>query len=208
VKPREGVLKRPDGRGSAAGFSLVEVLVALIVISIGLLGIAKMQALALASTGTAKMRSLASIEAASLASTMQADRAYWSSIVAVSPTNFVVTVASNGTVNSTSDPTLDSTAPTTNCTSTATPCTPAQLVAQDLNDWAYALIGVLPNGAASIQCNSDATGKNPVGCTISLQWTENLVELNTATNSAAAAAASNAALQATAPTTYSLFVEP
>jgi len=187
---------------------MVEVLVALIVISIGLLGIAKMQALALASTGTAKMRSLASIEAASLASTMQADRAYWASIVAVSPTNFVVTVQSNGTVNSANDPTLDSTAPTANCTSTVAPCAPAQLVAQDLNDWAYALITVLPNGSANIQCNSDPTGQNPVGCTITLQWTENLVELNTATNAAAAASVSNAALQATAPTSYALFVEP
>ena len=43
----------------------------LLVISIGLLGIAKMQALALSSTGTAKMRSLAAIEAASLASTIR-----------------------------------------------------------------------------------------------------------------------------------------
>ena len=61
-----------------AGFSLVEVMVALIVMSVGLLGIAKMQALALTSTTSARMRSLVALEAASLASTMRADRAYWS----------------------------------------------------------------------------------------------------------------------------------
>jgi prepilin-type N-terminal cleavage/methylation domain-containing protein len=59
------------------GFSLIEVLVALIVVSVGLLGIAKMQAVAYSSTGVASKRSLAAIEAASLASSMHANRAYW-----------------------------------------------------------------------------------------------------------------------------------
>src|SRR5438445_9867309 len=67
------------GRGCLreAGFSLVEVMVALIVMSVGLLGIAKMQALALTSTTSARMRSIVALEASSLASTMRADRAYW-----------------------------------------------------------------------------------------------------------------------------------
>src|ERR1700756_1191655 len=69
------------------GFSLIEVMVALIIISVGLLGIAKMQALALASTGTARLRALASIEAASLASIMHSDRAYW----AAGPASVTVT---------------------------------------------------------------------------------------------------------------------
>ena len=43
------------------GFSLLEVMVALVIISIGLLGVAKMQALAYASTSTASSRSLAAI---------------------------------------------------------------------------------------------------------------------------------------------------
>src|SRR5579871_1202658 len=60
------------------GFSVLEVMVALIIISVGLLGIAKMQALAIASTTTSRTRSIAALEAASLASAMRADRAYWS----------------------------------------------------------------------------------------------------------------------------------
>ena len=43
------------------GFSLIEVLVALIIIGVGMLGIAKIQALSYASTGTAAQRSIAAI---------------------------------------------------------------------------------------------------------------------------------------------------
>ncbi len=59
------------------GFSLVEVMVALVVLSIGLLGIAKMQALSLSSTTIASMRSLAALEASSLAAAMHENRGYW-----------------------------------------------------------------------------------------------------------------------------------
>ena len=60
------------------GFTLVEVLVALIIIGVGMLGIAKIQALAYASTGTAALRALAALEASSLAASMRANRGYWS----------------------------------------------------------------------------------------------------------------------------------
>ena len=70
-------MRSSQTRFGARGFSLIEVLVALVVVSIGLLGIAKMQAIAYSSTGVASKRSLAAIEAASLASSMHANRAYW-----------------------------------------------------------------------------------------------------------------------------------
>ena len=89
---------------SNRGVSLLEVLIALVVISIGLLGIAKMQALAIASTRVSSMRSLISIEASSLASAIHANRLYWTGpTVGSVATTFEVDITSGsggGTVTS------------------------------------------------------------------------------------------------------------
>jgi len=66
----------------ARGFSLMEVMVALVVSTVGLLGLAKMEALALSSTSVAGSRSLAAIEASSLAAAMHANPGYWAAGVA------------------------------------------------------------------------------------------------------------------------------
>src|SRR5262249_49090206 len=98
-------------RRRSAAFTLVEVMVALIVLSIGLLGIASMQAMALSSTTNARMRSLAAIEAASLASVMHTNRAYWATSA---PATFTV---KDGVI---SDTVLKKSG--VDCTSTTTPC--------------------------------------------------------------------------------------
>jgi type IV pilus assembly protein PilV len=191
---------------SVAGFSLVEVMVAVLVISVGLLGIAKMQALALSSTGTARMRSIAALEAASLASAMHADRAYWSAITKIQTVN--VTAATSSIAPT--DATL--VAPTGLCTfsaSTTTPCaTSAALAAVDLTYWAQDLNKTLPQNATGLITCSAGTATAPVYCTIELDWTENVVALNTSTSTTATTAQTQAALTAVAKTQYILSVEP
>src|SRR5579862_6704677 len=81
-------------RHRSRGFSLIEVLVALIIIGVGMLGIAKIQALAYASTGTAAARSIAAIEASSLAAAMRANRDYWTT-AGVAATQTITTTAAN-----------------------------------------------------------------------------------------------------------------
>jgi len=206
-------MSAPNSAAVQRGFTLVEVLVALLVISIGLLGIAKMQALALASTGTARMRSVAAIEAASIASMMHSDRAYWSGIS--SGTEKVVVTTSSSSFTST-DTTValpsgcTATAPAPCCTSSlATPCSPAQLAAQDLTLWTYDLNQTMPpNTTATIKCPA-GSATAPVSCTVQIDWTENLVDIDTGMNSSLTAQQNATNLQNnTAATHFLLYVEP
>jgi type IV pilus assembly protein PilV len=171
----------------ARGFSLIEVMVSLIIISVGLLGVARMQALSLSNTNAARLRSLAAIEAASLASAMHGNRAYWA---ANYPT---VTVA--GTTITSSDAAL-STAVNCNASGGSAPCSATQLAASDLNEWVASYAALFPAGNATITCTSATT---PLSCTIQLAWVENVVS-NTQQSGASAA---NLQTQ-----TYNLFVQP
>jgi len=163
--------------------------VALVVICIGMLGIAKVHALAFSSTATASQRSLAAIETASLASMMRANRGFWANGSAPP----VITI--NGTAIS--DPTLAATATTVNfcMASGSAPCNPATLAAYDLHRWAAALATLLPNPTANIACPVVAP---PLSCTITVTWTEKTVAVNQ----------QGATGPATQPPTYTLYLEP
>jgi type IV pilus assembly protein PilV len=182
----------PQGRLRGSGFSLIEVMVALIVMSVGLLGIAKMQALALSSTTTSRMRSLMSLEAASLASTMRADRAYWSA-EKVSP--LVVQIGA-GAVTSTNDTTLQA---------GTCPCTSPQIAMNDLREWATELNDLAPAATSVVTCTpppATAPLSTPVSCQISVSWTESLVASN------AQQALQEQQSPPPAPTSFTIYVDP
>jgi len=175
---------------NARGFSLIEVLVALIIIGVGMLGIAKIQALAYASTGTAALRSLAAIEASSLASAMRANRSYWS--VAAANAQQTIQIAS-ATITSSTDVTLTG---IDNCYNVV--CGSNNLVAAyDLQQWAKSLNTLLPGDTATVICYPPTTANYPVGCTILVSW----LERNTAINSQSAG-------NIMALPSYTLYVEP
>jgi type IV pilus assembly protein PilV len=197
--------KAPSGgsctRARARGFTLLEVMVALVITSIGLLGIAKLQALAYASTGSASMRSLVALQVAGLAASMHADRGYWSGNFVTSPLTITGTTIS--------DATLANTATTANyCVlgSGNTPCGTANLgdptlAAFDLHTYAAALNGMLGNSnpITTIICTTSAVTAT-VSCTIQVTWNEKAVSVN------------SQSLQNTTQTTfaptYTLYVEP
>lgn len=189
---------RSTASGGVGGFTLIEVLVALIITSIGLLGIAKMEALAFANTGSASTRSLVAIQASGLASAMHANRGYWA--LGLAPTPLIITGAaiSDGTLNTTATGATDcylggALAPAN------IGCTPAQLAAFDLHTWANALSALLPgsNPVTTITC---PTASAPLNCTIAVTWNEKTVSLNSQ-------AATNTTTATFAPT-YILYVEP
>jgi type IV pilus assembly protein PilV len=153
------------------GFSLIEVLVALVIIGVGMLGIAKIQALSYASTGTAAQRSIAAILASSMSSAMRSDRAYWQ--VQAATVQQIVTITNGAFTPGPTDGALTS---AVSCLGSS--CTPQQLAAYDLHQWATALSGALPNSVATITCQPPAATNYPVGCNIKVTWTERNIGLN------------------------------
>jgi type IV pilus assembly protein PilV len=158
-----------------------------------LLGIAKMQALAYASTGTASVRSLVALQAAGLASSMHANRGYWAAGAAPVPVTITGTVISDATLNA-------SAATPTYCVfgSGTTPCSSALQAAFDLHTYAAALNGMLANSNPITTINCPIT--TPINCTIQVTWNEKAVSIN------AQSAASTT--QSTFAPTYTLYVEP
>lgn len=186
-------------KSRAQGFTLVEVLVALIVISVGLLGVAKLQAVALSSTGIAGKRSMAALQAAGLASAMHADRSYWS---AITVPNTRVTATGNSFTSS--DPLLN---PGASCQGTT--CSVSDMASYDLLQWAQsALLTLGTTYQGFIVCQPAVLTPNeiPANCQITLTWTENIVATD-ATQAAAAQTNLGAPPKLQTPT-YVLFVTP
>jgi type IV pilus assembly protein PilV len=170
---------------------MVEVLVSLIIIAVGMLGLAKIQALAYASTGVASQQSIAALEAASLASAMRADRNYWSAVT----TPFSYSAPATG-APATTDSTLTNVYVCTSGGANA-PCTPAQLAAVDVQNWVTAINATLPNPTATISCPAVVTAGTPIGCTIQVTWHEENVAVN-----------SNSVGNTLTAPTYTLYVVP
>jgi type IV pilus assembly protein PilV len=193
------------------GFSLLEVMVSLIVICVGLLGIAKLQALSLSNTTTSRLRALAAIQAASMASAMHSNRQYWGNTppltVTVSETAAPAAIASTDAALQT-QATTDITGttasnPSTVCIGTVGGgplCNALQLAAFDLARWSVSVAPLLPNATATISC-PPIPGGGPASCMIQISWSEKAVAIN----QQQAGAAANSQFQ---NPTYTLYVEP
>ena len=214
------------------GFSLVEVMVAVVVICVGLLGIAKMQALALSNSNTSRLRSLAAIEAAGLAAAMHSNREYWAGSTGTAPpATITVNALANPQIQS-SDAALQAAAgvdlapglnpPPPNPKAIVTPCvgsnnglttcgpsviagTPGlPLAAFDLARWTASLNALLPNPQSTITCGVVPGINSPVSCTIQITWNEKAVSM---TQQEAQTEALNGPSQIEKPV-YFLYVEP
>jgi len=146
------------------GFTLMEVLVALVIISIGLIGIAAMQASAIASTHSSQSESLVSIEARSLADAMQANPNYWRGGNFPTEAFSVSAPASGSSLGTVTDATLES--QTTNCATTA--CSISQLAGYDVRTWGAQLNSVVPGATAGIFCQA----AKPTTCNITVSWSQ------------------------------------
>jgi type IV pilus assembly protein PilV len=198
------------------GFSLVEVMVALVVICVGLLGIAKLEALMLSSTGTSRLRSLVGLQAESLAASMHANRDYWDNSANGSFTLTATEAAGTTTFGGTpaalaseaqAPPSCQETSP-----GTASPptCAASQdMAAFDLSQWAgqgtgtaaTGMAAVLQNSTTTLGCAPNASANNVVTCTITITWVEKTIAANTQEQQ-------NGAPAGFQNQTYTLVIEP
>ncbi len=112
------------------GFSLIEALVAFLILSVGMLGIASLQTMSLKSGHTAALRTVAVVKVDEILESMRSN-----------PTaviNYAAGEADMGTDNGCSQTTV-----------AAATCTPAQMALDELFRWKSSLIEALPNNAAT-----------------------------------------------------------
>ncbi|QBQ56270.1 type IV pilus modification protein PilV [Nitrosococcus wardiae] len=131
----------------AKGYSLLEVLISVVILSIGLLGLAGLQATGLRNNHSAYLRSQATLLAYDIFDRMRANR----------------TAALNGSYNLAIDATPAT--PPKDCT--AVNCVATELAAYDLNDWIQNLTTALPAGDGQVSQPAAAT---PSVVTVTVQW--------------------------------------
>lgn len=136
-----------------AGFTLLEILIAITVLAIGLLGLAALQLNALQTGQVSYQRSQAIALAYEIADRMRANR--------IQAGAKAFSIGANPTLST----------PSVDCASAS--CTAAQMAAYDLYHWyTDSIVALLPSGTASIACNTSACGTG-VAQTITVMWDEN-----------------------------------
>jgi type IV pilus assembly protein PilV len=158
-------------RRPVSGFTLIEVLIALVVVAVGMLGIAKLFIVALQNSASTSSGTAAVSLAADLADRIRANRTATAAYQANSPV-----AAAPGTVC------------VGGALSFAQVCTPAQMAAYDLYLWDQEVRCVGPGGVRAASCwaagptwtvtyTPNPAGTGPNSYTIQINWVE--AETNT-----------------------------
>jgi type IV pilus assembly protein PilV len=136
-------------RRPAAGFTLVEVLVALVVLAIGLLGVAKLFVVTIRGNASATSRLYAVNLAADLADRIRANRTAGIAYAGSAKDYGCI----GGTVGSVQ-------------------CSPAQLAATDLSQWQSQISALWPSGASGSVTYVGAGAGLPATYTVTVAWLE------------------------------------
>ncbi|MGA9854742.1 MAG: type IV pilus modification protein PilV [Gammaproteobacteria bacterium] len=143
-------LYRSHQQALTTGFSLLEVLIALVILSVGLLGIAGLMATTLKSNDSAYMRTQATTLAYNMLDRMRTN------LAATNTLTYNVTMPASATTSNSEACTTGS-------------CSYTDLAAYDMGQWEYDLGQTLPQGRGSI--TSVAAG-GPVSVTITVLWND------------------------------------
>lgn len=131
------------------GFSLIEALVAMVVVAVGLLGLAAMITAGLRSNQVASLQGLAAIDGENITSLMAANPA------GVEAGDYIIS-------------SLPTSAPGNLCETVTTVCSPSEEAQADLWSFAETLENNLPDPTAEIQCAvpCSSTGDTPIVVTV------------------------------------------
>lgn len=155
------------------GFSLIEAMVALAILAIGLLGIALLQTTSLSTTSSARVRALAAIQAANMATHIRSNSGYWTTPTTVTVTPGSTPVLSNAALS----------AAYTNCRDLPSgSCTPVQVAAYNLHNWGLEdqhQLSALPGSSGSVACAAP-TASSAVACTVTVRWRQKTQASNNA----------------------------
>jgi type IV pilus assembly protein PilV len=180
-------------RPKLQGFTLLEIMVALLVSSIGLLGLAGMQATAIANTQVSRMRSIVALQASSLAAAMHGNRAFWTY---GSPLNGFATAGTTIT-DYTNTLQMNPSSCIFSSVPSGTGCTPVQLASFDVQTWAASMSRLLPGYSSIVACT---TTSKPFSCNLTIVWSEHYVATGLADETDSA---DTGGLRS-----YSLYIEP
>lgn len=143
IARRSMLANRPS---SVRGFTIVEALVALVILAVGMLGIASLYVTTLRASGSAASRMQAINLASDLGDRIRANR--------TAEAAYAGAAAANGTT----------------CIGAAATCTPAQMAAHDLFVWQAAIQAALPGApAGTVTVNN---GVSPTTYQIQVFWVE------------------------------------
>ena len=134
--------KHSDSRG----FTLLEAMIALVIFSIGLIGLAGLQSASMSFNHSAYLRSQATFLAYNILDQMRANHE----------------AARNNTYNAT----FASVGVQKDCLLGTVNCTFTEMAQNDIYQWKQNVLELLPKGEASVQSN----GANPPVFTITVQW--------------------------------------
>lgn len=141
-----------------SGFSMIEVLVTMVILAIGLLGVAGLQIASVRNTQVAAQRSIATQQAYDIAERMRANLGVFVAGVPVPGSGAVGGAYDNLGANI---PVAPACAPI---------CTPAQRAVIDHAEWNTANARVLTGGNGTVRIN--VPGNMAAGFTVTLNWTE------------------------------------
>jgi type IV pilus assembly protein PilV len=184
-------------RRQEGGFTLIELMITVLIVTIGLLGLAKLQATAVSNTAASRTRALMTYQAESLAGMIRANKGFWVTSGSTAVDRWFKVSAAGAPTDSGQMQKLGSTG---SCVDVGT-CTPENLAYDDMYTWAKAFNdgtanSAFPGAQASIVCvpvtgsTCAANPATPHGYDITLTWNQKQVAVNRSTATTAATAAS------------------